>query len=555
MRTALLSVLLVRTCALETRKFRSEKDAYQHICLYHSVGYCGDIEVSVYDWDKLSGNDYLGGCVLNLRDLAESEIEVTSLPAANHNESSVFEGRLLQAMNIPLENLRSDRSLVRAESERADSDAPFGTVSLTFRNVTIDLVKDKVMHSCLGKHILCTFSDPLSFLYHLSPKPVNTHRVTIDVFRARDLLPRRLTILDSGAEIGCADPKCVLRLGSKKDKKTRVIINKLSPIWRQRFQFITNFNQHSLASFNVYDHNHGLLGHASMDLYSLKDDEPHTHSLTLTNDEIDTPSLDHKSELDVIITRSELYRPAERLKPEDKKGCAAIVTVTVHCGDDLKAMDFGGKSDPFVTVEINNHTQRTSTRPKTLSPEWKEELEFRVDDIFDMVDIRVFDEDKGENSNNDFMGRIKLQVMKLYRTQKKRHKTDGGRVKYFLKDKSCTSRAQGFIELSINVEIISWKTAAKRIIRKPDPKFALEEKFKLAMLTANIARLSKLFSGILAGLTLVSRSLLNDLSFPALLESLLTHHLGTIQGTYQEAGNGIMEFTAHVYSLYFGCTL
>ena len=74
-----------------------------------------------------------------------------------------------------------------------------------------------------------------------------------------------------------------------------------------------------------------------------------------------------------------------------------------------------------------------------------------------MVDIRIFDEDKGDD-NCEFMGRIKLQILNLYTAQKaKRRKQkaeDPASTTYVLKDKQCIGRGQGTITLSIHVKIL-----------------------------------------------------------------------------------------------------
>ena len=80
-------------------------------------------------------------------------------------------------------------------------------------------------------------------------------------------------------------------------------------------------------------------------------------------------------------------------------------------GRKLKAMDFGGKSDPFVQLKVKNRGtyKQTSTKQKTLNPEWKEEFELEVvDELNDKLDLSVYDWDK--IGKNDLIGCLELPV-------------------------------------------------------------------------------------------------------------------------------------------------
>ena len=89
------------------------------------------------------------------------------------------------------------------------------------------------------------------------------------------------------------------------------------------------------------------------------------------------------------------------------------INVVVLAAKDLIAADFGGKSDPvrrtrsaaarasrsrsraraqFVQLIVRNRgtVKQTSTKQKTLEPEYNEEFEFEVvDEINDMLDVTV----------------------------------------------------------------------------------------------------------------------------------------------------------------------
>ncbi len=61
----------------------------------------------------------------------------------------------------------------------------------------------------------------------------------------------------------------------------------------------------------------------------------------------------------------------------------------------LKALDFGGTSDPYCILQLGGQQVRTQTIWKTLSPLWGEEFHLQVKDVdTEQLTITVFDENK-----------------------------------------------------------------------------------------------------------------------------------------------------------------
>jgi Ca2+-dependent lipid-binding protein len=78
----------------------------------------------------------------------------------------------------------------------------------------------------------------------------------------------------------------------------------------------------------------------------------------------------------------------------------------------LKAMDFGGTSDPYCILQLGGQQVKTQTVWKTLSPLWGEEFNFSVNDPeSDVLTITVFDEDK--RSKDEPFGRVTFPIKTL----------------------------------------------------------------------------------------------------------------------------------------------
>eukprot|EP00124_Ichthyophonus_hoferi_P001337 Ihof_evm12s66 gene=Ihof_evmTU12s66 len=89
-------------------------------------------------------------------------------------------------------------------------------------------------------------------------------------------------------------------------------------------------------------------------------------------------------------------------------GQAGRFVLTVIEGRDLKAMDAGNSSDPYVKIYINGkNVGKTTTQKKTLSPQWNQEFSIDVEDL-DMIKLHVFDWDMV--GTDDDMGTATIQT-------------------------------------------------------------------------------------------------------------------------------------------------
>lgn len=98
-------------------------------------------------------------------------------------------------------------------------------------------------------------------------------------------------------------------------------------------------------------------------------------------------------------------------------GTAGRLDVLVKAAYDLRKADLFGKSDPYVIVQVGLQTARTKTIPKTLFPEWNEQLSFAVN-LCHMelnLEVTVMDEDaqRFARGSDDFLGRFTLPMPRV----------------------------------------------------------------------------------------------------------------------------------------------
>lgn len=74
-----------------------------------------------------------------------------------------------------------------------------------------------------------------------------------------------------------------------------------------------------------------------------------------------------------------------------------VLAVTVVAAEDLPAVDFMGKADPFVVITLKKAEAKSKTRvvPDSLNPVWNQTFDFVVEDaLHDLLILEVWDHDK-----------------------------------------------------------------------------------------------------------------------------------------------------------------
>ncbi|PNY01291.1 plant synaptotagmin, partial [Trifolium pratense] len=109
-----------------------------------------------------------------------------------------------------------------------------------------------------------------------------------------------------------------------------------------------------------------------------------------------------------------------------------VLSVTVISAEDLPAVDFMGKSDPFVVLSLKKAETKNKTRVvnNSLNPVWNQTFDFVVEDgLHDMLLVEVYDHD---TFGKDYMGRVILTLTRviLEGEYKERFELDGAKSGY-----------------------------------------------------------------------------------------------------------------------------
>ncbi|CAK9192592.1 unnamed protein product [Sphagnum troendelagicum] len=176
---------------------------------------------------------------------------------------------------------------------------------------------------------------------------------------------------------GKSDPYLKLFYG-KLVRKTKTVTQDLNPMWNQEFIFqevgggeylkikcydADRFADENLGSarVNLQGLVEGQVKDVWVPLEKIKQGEIHLRI------EVLGPDADFDSSQGAVVT-----------------GEGAIVEIVLVEARDLVAADWGGTSDPYVSVRYGNIKKRTKVVYKTLAPQWGQTLEF-VDDGSPMV--------------------------------------------------------------------------------------------------------------------------------------------------------------------------
>ncbi|XP_072291005.1 synaptotagmin VIII [Eucyclogobius newberryi] len=204
---------------------------------------------------------------------------------------------------------------------------------------------------------------------------------------------------------GSSDPYVRVFIGPDKDKtcETKVLKNTLKPVFNEQFTFqMTKASlMESTVVMQVYDFNrfskHNIIGEVRLQLENF--------------------DLNH-----VIEEWQDLSEPSKFEEENRGEICFSLryvptankLTVVILEAKNLKSMDIGGSSDPYVKVQLTLDKKKwkkrkTSVKKKTLAPYYNESFTFSV--TFEQIQrvnlvIAVWDYDAV--SRNDAIGKIYL---------------------------------------------------------------------------------------------------------------------------------------------------
>ncbi|XP_009125786.1 synaptotagmin-4 [Brassica rapa] len=276
----------------------------------------------------------------------------------------------------------------------------------------------------------------------LELKPVGT--LDVKLVQAKDLSNKDV--------IGKSDPYAVvfIRPLPNKTKKTKTISNSLNPIWNEHFEFVVEDVSTQHLTVRVFDDegvgSSQLIGAAQVPLNELEPGKVKDIWLKLVKDLVVQRDTKNRGQVQLEL----LYCPLGKesgfknpfnpnysltilekvLKPESEDSDATdvkssqspkktdvivrgVLSVTVVAAEDLPAVDFMGKADPFVVITLKKSEAKSKTRvvPDSLNPVWNQTFDFVVEDaLHDLLILEVWDHDK---FGKDKIGRVIMTLTRV----------------------------------------------------------------------------------------------------------------------------------------------
>ncbi|XP_068103709.1 multiple C2 and transmembrane domain-containing protein 1 isoform X4 [Hyperolius riggenbachi] len=254
-----------------------------------------------------------------------------------------------------------------------------------------------------------------------------------------DVTLKRGTHLAARDRGGTSDPYVKFKIGGKEVFRSKTIHKNLNPVWEEKVSLLIDSLKEPLY-VKVFDYDFGLqddfMGSAFLDLTTLEPQSTKEVALTLK----DPQHPDHVlgtihlcvflSQKDNITIESatiikknwkrssKLQSQSLRISDLHRKShfWRGVVSITLIEGQDLKAMDANGLSDPYVKFRLGHQKYRSKTLPKTLHPQWREQFTMHLfEEQGGIIDITVWDKDAGKR--DDFMGRCQVDLSALSKEQ------------------------------------------------------------------------------------------------------------------------------------------
>uniref|UniRef100_A0A8C5LYR9 Multiple C2 and transmembrane domain-containing protein 1 n=1 Tax=Leptobrachium leishanense TaxID=445787 RepID=A0A8C5LYR9_9ANUR len=249
-----------------------------------------------------------------------------------------------------------------------------------------------------------------------------------------DATLKRGTNLAARDRGGTSDPYVKFKIGGKEVFRSKTVNKNLNPVWDEKVCLLID-NLREPLYVKVFDYDFGLqddfMGSAFLDLttlelqsekdvvLNLKDPQHPEHVLgTIHLSVILSPKDNVCADSPLSIRKSNEQFQTQSLRLTDRKShlWRGIVSITLIEGQELKAMDSNGLSDPYVKFRLGHQKYRSKTLPKTLNPQWREQFEMHLfEEHGGVIDITVWDKDAGKR--DDFIGRCQVDLSALSKEQ------------------------------------------------------------------------------------------------------------------------------------------
>ncbi|KAG2023600.1 transmembrane protein [Coprinopsis cinerea AmutBmut pab1-1] len=109
-----------------------------------------------------------------------------------------------------------------------------------------------------------------------------------------------------------------------------------------------------------------------------------------------------------VVVEARFIPVPVKLEPRESVNNQGILRVELHDGHEIRGVDRGGKSDPYVVFTLNgSRVYKSQTKKKTLSPEWNESFEMTVPSrVAADFKLEVFDWNQIEQAKSLGVGTI-----------------------------------------------------------------------------------------------------------------------------------------------------
>uniref|UniRef100_A0A8C2WIM8 Multiple C2 and transmembrane domain containing 1 n=1 Tax=Cyclopterus lumpus TaxID=8103 RepID=A0A8C2WIM8_CYCLU len=427
--------------------------------------------VKVFDYDFGFQDDFMGSAHLYLESLEQQRTIPVTLELKDPNHPDQVLGSLDLAVTLTPKDSPVE--------ERRDS--PVRLLVIKHNKVIIMNI-----HVCVCVCVCVQQQQRLSELHRKSQ--LWRGIVSISLIQGRNLTP-----MDPN---GLSDPYVKFKLGTQK-YRSKTMPKTLNPQWRQQFDLNLYEETGGVLEISVWDKDTGkrddLIGRCQLDLSTLSKEQTHHLDLALEESrgyvvllvtltasahvsiaDLSVTPLDDPQERREILARYSAWRSFSNLKD------VGIVQVKVMRAEGLMAADVTGKSDPFCVLELNNDRLQTHTVYKNLNPEWNKVFTFNVKDMFSVLAVTVFDEDRDRNA--DFLGKVAIPLLSV---------RNGEQKSYMLKNKELTRRSKGAIYLEVEVLYNTVKAALKTAVPAEQKYIEDEPKVSKQLLQQNFNRVKR----------------------------------------------------------------
>ena len=334
---------------------------------------------------------------------------------------------------------------------------------------------------------------------HSDPEP--TGMVHMVLVQAIGLIPSH-----SGDTVSAS---CKIVLGKKK-RKTKIVHDSLNPKWREGIDLPWFQGQDDFIEIFIHDNKDGgeksdTVGRAFLNLRELEPEVSHNLWLRMLDRgeehhsvNKDYLNIEREGELHVIVTISATMEDTmqvakNKMQVQDRFALSNTLSDMRDVGNlTVKVIKAEGispeyvwKRNPFTVVQVGNSRVQTKYHKGTVTPEWYKTFNFDIKDVYEVVEITVFD-DNGDH-DYEFLGKVVIPLLNI----------ENGKERWYrLKDKHLRKSSKGedpriLLEMEFNYNILRASAGlfkAKSIKYEED----FEQSFEFSKFKLNARRVRKL---------------------------------------------------------------